>query len=192
MAAMKDIELPPSASPALHPQRIYMNIIPTLALATTLALVLMPSHTWAHGDADHPKKAQAVRKEQKPWGIAGDAKPGLRTVTFRMSDAMRFTPGALTVRLGETVRLVIHNDGAMLHEIVLGTAKALDEHAALMVKFPNMEHSEPYMAHVPPGKTGEIVWTFNRAGAFDFACLIAGHYQAGMVGKVVVLPAKGS
>ena len=48
-----------------------------------------------------------------------------------------------------------------------------------MVKFPNMEHDEPYMAHVAPGKTGEIVWTFNRAGDFDFACLIAGHYQAG-------------
>ncbi len=55
-----------------------------------------------------------------------------------------------------------------------------------MLKFPNMEHDEPYMAHVPPGKTGQIVWTFNRAGDFDFACLIAGHYQAGMVGKIIV------
>jgi uncharacterized cupredoxin-like copper-binding protein len=52
-----------------------------------------------------------------------------------------------------------------------------------------MEHDEPYMAHVGPGKTGEIVWTFNRAGDFDFACLIAGHYQAGMVGKVKVAAA---
>jgi len=49
-----------------------------------------------------------------------------------------------------------------------------------------MEHDEPYMVHVPAGKTGEIVWTFNRAGDFDFACLIPGHYQAGMVGKVSV------
>jgi uncharacterized cupredoxin-like copper-binding protein len=49
-----------------------------------------------------------------------------------------------------------------------------------------MEHEEPYMAHVSPGKTGEIVWTFNKAGNFDFACLIAGHYQAGMVGKITV------
>ncbi len=60
------------------------------------------------------------------------------------------------------------------------------ENAALMVKFPDMQHDEPYMAHVPPGQTGEIVWTFNRAGTFGFACLIAGHYQAGMVGQVVV------
>jgi uncharacterized cupredoxin-like copper-binding protein len=42
--------------------------------------------------------------------------------------------------------------------------KELDEHAALMVKFPEMEHDEPYMAHVGPGKSGEIVWTFNLAG----------------------------
>jgi uncharacterized cupredoxin-like copper-binding protein len=39
---------------------------------------------------------------------------------------------------------------------------------------------------VPPGKTGEIVWKFNRAGRFDFACLIAGHYQAGMTGTINV------
>ena len=37
------------------------------------------------------------------------------------------------------------------------------------------------------GKTGEIVWTFNRAGDFDFACLIAGHYQGGMVGTIKVV-----
>jgi uncharacterized cupredoxin-like copper-binding protein len=49
-----------------------------------------------------------------------------------------------------------------------------------------MEHSEPYMAHVAPGKTGEIIWTFNKPGNFDFACLIAGHYQVGMVGQITV------
>ena len=70
---------------------------------------------------------------------------------------------------------------------MLGTQKELEEHAALMLKFPDMEHDEPYMVHVAAGKTGEIVWTFNRAGDFDFACLIPGHYQAGMVGKVTVV-----
>jgi uncharacterized cupredoxin-like copper-binding protein len=70
------------------------------------------------------------------------------------------------------------NEGKLLHELVIGTKPVLEEHAALMVKFPNMEHDEPYMAHVPAGKTGEIIWTFNRAGDFDFACLIAGHYSA--------------
>ncbi|MDP3606552.1 MAG: cupredoxin family protein, partial [Polaromonas sp.] len=91
---------------------------------------------------------------------------------------------------GETIKFVIKNSGKIMHEMVLGTKKDLDEHAALMVKFPGMEHEEPYMAHVGPGKTGEIIWTFNKPGTFDYACLIAGHYQAGMVGKVTVVASK--
>ncbi len=165
-----------------------MTRIAAFTLATLLGLAVAGPAA-AHGEVKHGQAA--VRKEQKPWGIAGDSKPGLRTVEFRMSDDMRFTPDRLQVRQGETLRLRIHNDGKLLHEFVLGNKAVLDEHAALMVKFPNMEHDEPYMAHVSPGQTGEIVWTFNRAGEFDFACLIAGHYQAGMVGKVsVAAPAR--
>lgn len=74
------------------------------------------------------------------------------------------------------------NQGQMLHEFVIGTKEVLAEHTALMVKFPNMEHDEPYTAHVRPGKSGETIWTVIRPGEFAFACLIAGHYQAGMVG----------
>ena len=55
-----------------------------------------------------------------------------------------------------------------------------------MEKFPNMEHDEPYMAHVASGTTGQMIWTFNRVGDFEFACLIPGHYQSGMVGKIKV------
>lgn len=137
----------------------------------------------AHGSEKH---TGPVRKEQKAWGIAADARSARRSVTIVMSDAMRFTPDHVEVRRGETLRLVVKNEGAMLHEFVLGTKQALDEHAALMLKFPNMEHDEPYMAHVPPGGQATMVWTFNRAGHFDFACLIAGHYQAGMVGTIHV------
>jgi len=84
------------------------------------------------------------------------------------------------------VRFRVKNHGKAMHEFVIGTKAENAKHAELMIKFPNMEHDEPYMAHVAPGKTGEIVWTFNRAGTFEFACLIAGHYAAGMVGTIHV------
>jgi uncharacterized cupredoxin-like copper-binding protein len=149
------------------------------------------SAAFAHGDKVNDKKTQAaVKKEQKEWGIAGDTKAAKRTVEIKMSDTMRFTPDKLDVRQGETIRFVLKNDGKMMHELVIGTKKVLDEHAKLMEKFPNMEHDEPYMAHVAPGKTGEIIWTFNRAGEFDFACLIAGHYSAGMKGVIRVTAKK--
>jgi uncharacterized cupredoxin-like copper-binding protein len=165
-----------------------MAMIKTLALAAALAAC---GTALAHGDQAHGKPHGPVRKEQKAWGIAGDAQAARRTVELTMTDQMRFVPDTLAVKKGETLRIVLRNDGKQLHEFVLGTKKELDEHAALMMKFPDMEHDEPYMAHVGPGKTGEIVWTFNRAGDFDFACLIAGHYQAGMVGKVRVAAAAG-
>ncbi len=153
-----------------------------LVLASVFALTLPLAH--AHGDKVHT--AKAVVKEQKDWGMAGDVASAKRTIRIGMGDTMRFTPAKITVKQGETVKFVISNTGKIMHEFVIGTKKELDDHAAMMVKFPTMEHDEPYMAHVAPGKKGEIIWTFNKAGDFDFACLIAGHYQAGMVGKITV------
>ncbi len=156
-------------------------------LIVMAALMGMGGVAFGHGNEGQVEKAAtAVKKEQKEWGIAGDAKAVKRTIRIKMADTMRFSPDKIEVKQGDTLKLVLRNDGKMLHEMVIGTRKVLDEHAALMVKFPNMEHDEPYMAHVAPGKTGQIIWTFNRAGEFDFACLIPGHYQAGMQGKIVV------
>ena len=163
-----------------------MKLNHILLLAALLALPLLAS---AHSDTPHAKQTEPVRKEQKDWGIAGDARAVTRTIEIKMSDQMRFTPAVIEVREGQTVRLVHRNGGNQLHEFVLGTKKELDEHAALMQKFPNMEHDEPYMAQVAAGKRSEMVWTFNRPGEFDFACLIAGHYQSGMVGKITVAKA---
>jgi uncharacterized cupredoxin-like copper-binding protein len=145
-----------------------------------------------HGSEGHHahKPAAAVQKEQKPWGIAGDAKSVTRTVTLAMDDNMRFTPDKLAFTQGETVRFVIRNQGKLLHELVIGTKAELDAHAAMMAKSPGMKHEDPSTAHVPAGKSGELVWTFNRAGEFDFACLVAGHYQAGMAGKISVTAAR--
>ena len=57
----------------------------------------------------------------------------------------------------------------------------------MMASSAGMQHESADMTHVAPGQQAEVVWTFNRVGEFDFACLIPGHYQAGMVGKVRVL-----
>ena len=164
------------------------------ALVLGLCALFAGNSVLAHGGmaADaHGADAQVV-KEQKDWGIAGDRDRIDRTIEIRMTDQMRFTPDKLQVKVGETIRFVHRNDGQMLHEFVLGTKPELDKHAALMAKFPGMQHDEPYMAHVAPSKNGEIIWTFNQAGEFDFACLIVGHYQAGMVGQISVVGEAGA
>ncbi len=143
----------------------------------------------AHGPGHHGRSESArsaAAADQKPWGVAGVLSAARRTLEVSMGDDMRFQPSHLDVRLGETVRLVIRNRGALMHEMVIGTRDELDSHAALMLKHPNMEHDEPWMAHVEPGKSGDLIWAFNRAGDFEFACLLPGHYQAGMRGSIRV------
>jgi uncharacterized cupredoxin-like copper-binding protein len=152
------------------------------------ALLLAGGFAFAHGDEQHsaPRTYDATKVEDTLFGQQGDPRKVTRTIRVGMSDNMRFDPESITVEKGETVRFVIANKGAVLHEMVLGTPEALKEHAQLMKKFAGMEHDEPSMAHVKPGAAGDIVWQFTKAGEFQFACLIPGHFEAGMVGKVAV------
>jgi uncharacterized cupredoxin-like copper-binding protein len=160
----------------------------TTAVAAMLALAA--GAAWSHGGSSHEKKPAAkaaqVNAEEHAFGRAGDPKKASRTIEVGMDDTMHFTPGHVVLKKGETVKFVVRNDGRIMHEMVIGTMKELKEHAELMRKFPGMEHDEPYMAHVEPGKRDEIVWQFTHAGEFFYACLIPGHLEAGMIAKVTV------
>lgn len=118
-------------------------------------------------------------------------KPGVvsrvsRTIAIEMNDNMRFTPADIQVKQGETVRFIVKNNGQVKHEMSLGTEKELLEHLQVMRKFPDMEHDEPSKVTLTPGKQGEIVWQFTKAGSVSFACLMPGHYEGGMKGAVKV------
>lgn len=152
---------------------------------------------FAHTEKTHSAKSakKTISKEQHPWGQEGDPKAITRTINISMSDNMRFTPDTINVKQGETIRFVVKNAGKMLHEMVIGSKEELAKHAALMKKHPNMEHDEPYMAHVAAGKQTDMVWKFSQPGSFMFACLIPGHFDAGMQGVINVTasaPAKKS
>ena len=158
---------------------------PTLALAVALLGSAGTAH--AHGDEKHRARTfDPATAEQKPFGIAADQRKATRTMTIAMNDTMHFAPNVITLRKGETVRFVVRNQVKLLHELVLGTPEELARHAEQMRKFPDMEHDEPHMVHVMPGKSGDLVWTFNQPGEFDFACLVGGHYEAGMKGRIIV------
>jgi len=143
----------------------------------------------AHGDTPHASGPN-LHPVTTPFGRTGDPKKVSRTIVFEMTDDMRFKPDRITVRRGDTLRFRAVNRGKVLHELVIGTEAELLEHAELMKRFPTMEHDEPFMAHVPPGRSGDIVWQFTEAGTFRFACLMPGHtwneLRSGMVGTIEV------
>ena len=146
------------------------------AILLAIALAISASGASGHGD-EHRDAA---------YGRPGDPAKASRTVPIDMSDSMRFTPALITARKGETIRFALSNSGKVRHEMVLGSSRELKEHAALMQKFPEMQHADPNRLSVDPGKTGALVWQFTRAGTFDFACLQPGHFEAGMRGRITV------
>ena len=163
-----------------------------MKIATTalVAAILASGLAYAHEKSPPGKKTEKapVSTEEKAFGREGDPRKVTRTVKVDMSDAMRFAPARIKVKRGETIRFEVKNSGKTMHEMVLGTMQELKEHAELMKKHPGMEHDEPYMAHVAPGKTERMVWQFSRAGEFYYGCLVPGHFEAGMLGKLVVTP----
>ena len=100
--------------------------------------------------------------------------------------AMAFDVQSIEIRQGETIRLVLSNDGGAAHEFVMATPAEIAVHRAEMGDAAGMIHEAAYAARVDPGATRTLVWTFTNGGSFEFACVIPGHYEAGMRGRLTV------
>jgi uncharacterized cupredoxin-like copper-binding protein len=158
-----------------------------MALACAATLAAVPQVARAHGDAGGAKPAPStISAEEHAFGIEGDPKKASRTIRLSMDDSMRYSQPEVRVAQGETVTFVVTNKGKLLHELVFGTEDELKQHAELMRRNPGMEHDEPYMAHVKPGATERITWRFTKPGTFTYGCMVAGHFEAGMKGRIVV------
>jgi len=171
------------------------------SLAQILCLLALNSPVWAAGGHAYD------------FGQPAPAAKATRSVELVMGD-MSFTPKAIDIKAGETVRFVLVNKGQLLHEFNLGDAAMHARHQQEMLQMQQggmltptgmkamdhgsmagmdhgkmdhgMKHDDPNSVLVEPGKTAELTWTFSEATGLEFACNIPGHYQAGMVGKLTV------
>lgn len=169
-----------------------------LQAITIIALGILPALGLAAGDhssshdmhqMDHPRDTQGAisgAAHDRSSGAPGNPAQIDRTIEVVMDDTMRFAPDRIRVTAGDTVRFIVRNDGRLDHEMVIGSMHELKRHAEMMRAEPHMKHAEPNAASPGPGDTAEIVWRFDRAGAVDFACLVPGHLEAGMAGKIKV------
>lgn len=164
-----------------------MNFRP-VALSLTAMLVAVPAlaagnHAGGHDNSDGHHATMTV-------GVPGDASKVSRSINVVMKETdsgdMLFEPAQVKVRNGETIRFVIQNQGELEHEFVLDDHAGVMEHKAAMEKFPEMEHDDPNSLRLEPGNGGEVIWQFTNSGDFEFACLIPGHYDAGMKGTLKV------
>jgi uncharacterized cupredoxin-like copper-binding protein len=126
------------------------------------------------------------KSAERAYGREGDPRKVTRTIRITMSDAMRYFPDQIRVKRGDTIRFAVRNSGELPHEMVIGTMDELKKHAELTKSGREMPHDAANVAHVAPGASGRIVWQFTRAGEFYYGCLIPGHFDAGMIGTIVV------
>ncbi|UVL54759.1 cupredoxin family protein [Pseudomonas sp. B21-035] len=159
----------------------HLFIIGALALFSLPALA-SPAHSYTFGQPAPASKAT-------------------RSVEVVMGD-MYYAPRSLEVKAGETVRFVLINKGAVVHEFSLGDAVMHARHQKKMLAMQgqmdhsamghgnmnhaSMQHDDPNTVMVEPGKSAELTWTFSQSTPIEFACNVPGHYQAGMVGKLTI------
>ncbi|MBL0375239.1 cupredoxin domain-containing protein [Rhizobium sp. KVB221] len=153
------------------------TILALLFAVSATPVLASGSHDGGHG------QAMAI-------GEPGDKAKVTQTIKITMKETddgkMLFAPDSFKVRKGQTVRFAISNVGELDHEFVLDQEDKIMEHKAVMEKFPDMEHEDANAIRLAAGKSGEIVWKFTNDGTFKFACLVPGHYDAGMHGDVTV------
>lgn len=156
---------------AFHSTALVMTV--ALASGAAFAAPGAPGHshaTFSAGEPGNPKRPARVI-----------------VVTMKEGDGkMMYFPDKIEVRKGEQVRFILQNTGELDHEFLLATTEENLKHGEVMKKYPDMEHDDPNGKRLKPKGKSEIVWRFTKAGEFEFACLIPGHREAGMLGKIIV------
>lgn len=136
-----------------------------------------------------PDRAVAHTEHVFAAGEPGDPKKQFRTIEISMTEGpgiMGYSPNQIEVRKGEQIKFVIKNTGYLSHEFLLDSIDNNAKHKIEMEKNPEMEHDEPNGKRLEAQAVSDVIWRFTKSGTFEFACLIPGHYEAGMKGVIVV------
>lgn len=170
------------ASPHIQPEGISMYRKPLNGLLFSFLLGSVPALALANAGHAHDHQTSHGHEHASPTRHAAVD----RTIQVSMDDRMRFEPAYIEVKAGETVRFRVRNDGQLPHEMVIGTLDELQAHAEQMRDMPGMPHDEPNAVALDAGQQGDLLWHFSQPATLDFACLIAGHLEAGMKGSISV------
>jgi uncharacterized cupredoxin-like copper-binding protein len=115
----------------------------------------------------------------------GSGSGSIRTVDVTMRDTM-FDPPAVSVKDGETVTIVFHNEGKIRHDAFLGDEAAQAEHEKKMGGDSMGGHHDDDAISVAPGTSGSLTHIFKAGDMMLIGCHEPGHYAAGMKLTVAV------
>lgn len=99
---------------------------------------------------------------------------------------MAFGPRAITVKTGETARIVLQNQGAQEHDLTIDNPKGKVNVISESGTHGASHGKKGLHVSAAPGKTGTLDFTPSEPGTYEFYCTVPGHKEAGMTGKLVV------
>ena len=118
-----------------------------------------------HDEADDHHAEGAAEEGHDHDETTHDAIDGAHEVRI-VAKEWGFEPASVHLHAGEPVNIVLVNEGVLEHEVDL---EAFGFHI-----------------HAQPGETVTAGFVPEETGQFEFGCFVPGHYEAGMVGEIVV------
>jgi uncharacterized cupredoxin-like copper-binding protein len=111
-------------------------------------------------------------------GFVANTASAPRVVAIVATPQLRFVPGSVVVKRGETLTFQVSTMGPITHEFMVGPA------ADVAADRPGT----PEIADIGMMQTRSLTYTFDGPGPYAFACHAPGHYEAGMAGTISVVP----
>ena len=118
-------------------------------------------------------------------GHEGHSSSADRVVNVAMRD-IAYDPATVTVKAGETVRFVFHNEGAIRHDAFIGDEAAQAKHEQEMREAGSDGKDDGdhmgggHGITVDPGDLSSLTHTFKAGDVLVIGCHEVGHYAAGM------------
>lgn len=180
---------------------MHKTIITVITLTLSTFAFAAGDHEGGHGHDNHATHKHEDHSDhghhgELSIGQTGKVEDVSRSIQITMLETddgeMLFKPASFNVAANETVRLQFINEGELDHEFVMDDQHGIEEHRKEMLEAAESGHGDHHDHHgknsisLKPGESGEIIWKFAKAGQFQFACLIPGHYEAGMHGVLTV------
>ena len=158
------------------------------------------SQASAHGPNKNAPKSSHTNEFS--FGSVGISSQVTRIISITMDDNS-YTPQVINVKSGEVIHFKIKNIGDAVHEFNIGKKTMQIAHQEEMQQMMDrgilefdkinhhmmnakggMSHDDPNSILLEPGKSGELIWRFQKSQDLEYACNIPGHYESGMLGAV--------
>ena len=139
-------------------------------------------------------------------GEKGNPADVSKVIKVKMYDNY-YEPNKFKVLKNQTIKFIVYNHGALVHEFNIATKEMHIKHQPEMMKMVenqilladkidkkkmkemakkdhSMAHSHSNSVLLEPNQSAELIWKFSADINLEAACNVPGHYESGMIAYI--------